>query len=440
MSMEMRKSGAVDEGDRSGPISGTNTLTPIVEYDAPNAKPRSAFAHELGHAAIGLFDDYVTGEVSVTVDTTDVESDLWNYTNNDVLLDREGQRYFGMPFEVDGAPLMKNNRSVRLRYFWGRATWLNAQAAGGLNVFAYLSAKRFRIAYEPPGFAKLKFAKPNKAGFESIYKPTQWSKDWLWDPAVAPVAPVLGSPAKPGRPGKLAKCDLHLYHLGEDEFSKSKNGGPYNGILALCMKLSASFDIPAHAGLTDYKKDDIVRSGGTHYKCKADHKSGLFAELGSMSASKWRVVNDVKICRQKIAHLEDLNRRIMAMLQDKFKLKGNGGDFSMTYLRIFPQWEITNAVGNATAGTHLKIEFAFGSKKFKPVAADPAAGTPHYLIAGTGCNPKSIIRYLFGKIGDNPHEWPAQGGVDGDLNKDDMGKLAEWMNANAGAHFSVENI
>jgi len=83
----------------------------------------------------------------------------------------------------------------------------------------------------------------------------------------------------------------------------------------------------------------------------------------------------------------------------------------------------------------LEIEFAFGSKNFTPVA-----GPSRCLIAGTGCNPKSIIRYLFGKIGDDAREWPAQGGVDGDLNKDDMGRLAEWMNEKAGAHFNVEDI
>jgi hypothetical protein len=53
----------------------------------------------------------------------------------------DGQRYAGMLYETDVEALMKSNRSVRVRYFWGRTKWLNDQTWAGLSSF--LAAKKF---------------------------------------------------------------------------------------------------------------------------------------------------------------------------------------------------------------------------------------------------------------------------------------------------------
>ncbi len=503
--MTMRASGAVDEGSDWGPVSATNPLDPVVEYGG-GTYPSSAFSHELGHAAIGLWDDYVTGKLSITWggpnDTADSRA-LFDYNDNDDEGDRQGQRYLGMPYELDEQPLMKTNRAVRLRYFWGRTKWLNDQTAPGLGGF--LAGKRFRIAYEPAGADKLKYIKPAGAAYESIYKPSFSAPAWSL--------------------GRQGQCDLHLYHLGEDEFSKTLDGGPYNGILVLCLKMSASFPVPVFDGKTAYKRGDFVELDGTQYKCKADftptvtpfsgsatyaanavveidgsvykciagftpvigdlsgrkdyaagdlvrragkiysckadYTTGLLEGLGSsidtakwqevaagvgytmdattwqkvapgegytMDTAKWAAADAQLLALQKIAHMEDLNRRILTMVQGKFKLQGSG-NFSTTYIRIFPQWEVVDSAAAATGNTNFNITFQFGSTDFAP------AGTT--IVAGTGCKPKSIIRYMLGKIGDVAGNWDAEGGVDGDLTKEDFPQLKAWMDANAGGRFNV---
>jgi hypothetical protein len=414
LTMAMRKSGALDEG----------AAPPTTEYGNQAIPAQCAFAHELGHAAIGLFDDYITGKVSQEfgsgVSAKKVnDANVWSYSANDVLLDRNGQRCFGMPYQIDGVPMMKTNQSIRLRYYWGRTKWLNDMAAGAIGVFAHLAGKRFRVAYQPPGgAAKLKYLKPNKTGFESIYFPTARTSRWQWDVA------------------RSALCDLSLYHLGEDEFSKTETGGPYNGVLALSLKLSASFEVPAYAGSTEYKKDDLVMSGASCYRCKAEHKSGMLAGLAAIDTTKWSLVDEKAQYKSRLAHLASLTGHLQNALQGKFKLTAGSGDFSTTYLRIFPQWEISDRVGSSSAGTHREIKFVFGSKKFKPVATD---GSP-YLVAGTGCDPKSIVRYLLGAMGDRPSKWKSEGGVSADMTANDIRRLAEWMTDKVGIQFNVANV
>lgn len=409
--MTMRKSGAVDEGDSGrGPVSGTNPVAPFPQYDGA-ASPKSAFAHELGHAAIGLWDDYITDDGKLA------DSDVATWNGNDAEGDRQSQRYLGMPYDVDDVPLMKSNRALRLRYFWGRAKWLNDKAGGTLN--AFLGGRRFRIAYEPAGGAgKLKYSRPAGAAFDSIY--------------VHSVPNPAGGPPPVWALGNRGRCELFLYHLGDDEFSKNKNGGPYNGILVVGLKVAVCFRVPAFAGSTGYKVGDIVERNGVQYKCKVDHTSGLLAGLGSgMDGSKWDPASAAMASEQKLNYIADLDQRIMSMMQDRFKLQGSG-IYATTYLRIFPQWQLY-AVGSAPANApHFTLEVVYGSSSFTP------AGTA--IVAGTGCNRKSIIRYMFGKIGDVPGQWPAQGGLDGDLTKDDLPQIKAWMDANAGGRFNVGAI
>ena len=136
-----------------------------------------------------------------------------------------------------------------------------------------------------------------------------------------------------------------------------------------------------------------------------------------MDLTRWDVVTAAESDAQKLKHLEDLNRRIINALQDRFKLQGSG-NFSTTYIRIFPQWEIK--APPATAGNHFSIEFIFGSRVFTP--------TNQSIVAGTGCDPKALIRYMFGMTGAT------------NVTKDELTSLSNWMNANAGGRFNVGTI
>jgi len=403
LTMKMRIGGALDEGDNWGSGPG-GALTPSVEYDAPNAKPKHALTHELGHAAIGLWDEYITSTINSGANSTSLPA----FVNSDKG-GVDGQRFLGMPFEEDEQPLMKSNRSLRVRYLWCRAQWLNDHA--GTALMPFLAAKRFRIRYDPVGgAATLKFTKPNAVGYKNIHLPT----------ATTPNHPLTQN----------GLCDVHLYHLGQDEFSQFKDGGPYTGIVCVCFKMSAAFRIPQFAGNESYKTGDIVLRGTAHYQCLRDHTSGIFSGMGSsMTATDWVTVTADEIDVQKMNHAENLSLQIKTKLQDRFKLQGNG-NFSTTYLRIFPQWEFrATAATAASAGTHFTIEFVFGSNVFTPSA--------HNIVAGTACDATSIVRYLIGKIGATSSQWAAQGGVATDITKDDFPALKTWMDGHAGGRFNV---
>jgi hypothetical protein len=119
------------------------------------------------------------------------------------------------------------------------------------------------------------------------------------------------------------------------------------------------------------------------------------------------------------------------MLAKKFKLTGSG-DFAPAYVRIFTQWENVASGTAATGGTHFEIEFGMASKVFQPNA--------NRIKAGIDCNTATIIRYLYGKIGDDPAQWASQGGATGNLVKDDLARLKKWMDKNAGGTFTVADI
>ncbi len=430
--MVMRRSGALDEGDDWGndfwPLHPPNhpesaprsqALTPIAEYDVGNASPASAFAHELGHAAIGAWDDYVTGGL----EHNGKDTELWKYKVGNADMEIEGQRYPGMPYEADAGGIMNSNRSVRIRYFWGRANWLNDLAEGALEKF--LAKRRFRIAYKPADTAKQKlvYSKPKGDKFRGIYKPVE-----------SKTSQSLG---------KNGKCDLHLYHLGEDEFSRVLQGGPYTGVLALCLKLSARFLTPDWAVGTAYKVDQVAKRNGKIYLCKQDHTPALVPQNPAppgnpppmvpppMNPAQWDELTAKAYAKRQKQHCESINKALLEKLQGKFKLQGNG-NFSTTYIRMFPQWEIVEPNAQRLAGTNFELEFEFGSDKFAP--------TGDKIVAGTKCKPITLIRYFFGKIGDSSAAWPNEGGLEAELTKDDFPKIKEWMDANAEGRFNVGAI
>ena len=120
----------------------------------------------------------------------------------------------------------------------------------------------------------------------------------------------------------------------------------------------------------------------------------------------------------------------MSKLQEKFKLQGNG-NFSTTFLRVFPQWKIVDP-GAHGGEAHFNFNFKFGSEEFTPAGSTVAAGI--------ACKQQAIVRYVVGKIGDVATDWPAQGGLEAELTKDDFPQLKAWMDTNATGRFNVGDI
>lgn len=443
--MMMRRSGAKDEGEGWG--DGVSTLPAIPQFDRGNAHPKCAFAHELGHSAFQLFDSYVTmpGRLYQAGHSYPnqklLSSSLWGYDTTIYTDKKEGQEYVGMPYELDIGAMMKANRAeTRLRYAWLRANWLNDQAqAGGVDKLPeLLGGRRFRAAYEAPGKPKLKYHREETD--RNIYAPR------------TSAACVLEN---------ARQARLHLYSLGDDEFARVLKGGPYTGILVVALKICAKFEsVMAWAKKGKYFVGDVVKNGASFYTCKTDHSNKDFdavndwqaepAYVGTTayaagnkvvhagkwyrhgggtgtgapgaSGSPWKEYPTAMTLSQQVTAMQFLNTKIKEMMEvdgvGKFKLYG-GGDFATTQIRFFPQWAHDNDPG----GTHLTLIYSPGTKAFQPDGAT--------VRAGTNCEAATLIRYLFGKLGDDPTQWATQG-MAGDLKREDLGKLSEWMNTNSG--------
>lgn len=163
-----------------------------------------AVAHELGHGT-GLKDSYVYNMTSLNGDT-------WSG------LPRYEQYYKGMPYVIDGHSLMFRNQGLRLRQYWGKASWLHDSIA---SLPAMQGADRFQVVY--PGKTDLKYSRPAGETLKDVYTPKHEQADFEWK--------------------TNAKCDLFLYRLGADEFSHGlTNGQFYNGILAVTTRIRLDFD------------------------------------------------------------------------------------------------------------------------------------------------------------------------------------------------------
>jgi hypothetical protein len=441
-SMTMRIGGASDEGESWGDPTGN--LPAITRFEDGSANPKCAFAHELGHSAFGLFDSYLTasGSLCETNDEdTELSDSLCGYENFQAE-HKDQQEYFGMPYEMDtGAIMFENRAEPRLRYFWLRANWLNdnAKVGGADKVPEFLAQKRFRAAYEAKDKPKLKYHRLETD--RNIYAPWKTASSYSLQ--------------------NHGKCDLHLYTFGDDEYARILRGGPYKGILAVNTKIlckftrvmdwakkgqyftgdivknagsfhiaksdhaNADFDVanwnavPAWAANTAYAVGDYVSHGGKCYKCKliTPNNQAAFAE-----GAWWDQYPKSLKTKKQITAMETLNAKIKAQFGDaasvgKFKLYGSGQN-SPVLIRILPHW----AHETDPRAAHMTITFSYGSKAFQPNGAS--------ISAGVSCDPITLARYLYGKLGDDPTKWADQG-LTGDIVKADLVKLSEWMNANA---------
>jgi len=216
-------------------------------------RARRVLAHELGHAVIGLFDDYITQEWDRRVPTY-----------------KDAQRYPGVAYFRDEAGIMGVNRSPRLRMYWGRANWLNDESATTLNNF--LAGKKFRATCDLGG-TKFKFELD--APSRNIYTPT-------YD---TPVNVSLG---------EQGKADLWLYKIGDDEFARQAKGGPYDGILVVEIRVCVVFKDGVKANLAqwdagqNYVVGNCIEHKAAFYVCTTAH---LSADGNAPAGANWFALN-----------------------------------------------------------------------------------------------------------------------------------------------------
>ncbi len=262
--MRMRNTAYQGEGEYWG--SAANTEARENDYDGTTAPARCAFAHELGHAAIGLYDEYVYY--------------LEGYSG---ILPRYEQYYPGMPYVPDNPTIMKSNQAIRMHQFWGRANWLNDESRIGRPLNKFLDGKQFKITYSPAGKAKLEYELRDSSDADYHNSARSKYRD-IYKPAYSGMSHALGG---------NGKCDLLLYKLGDDEFARGLNGGTYDGILVLSPRISVRFIAGAlgawQAG-KNYKTKDVVTQGGAKYICKQNHTSS--PDFNTDKAANWIEISD----------------------------------------------------------------------------------------------------------------------------------------------------
>jgi hypothetical protein len=366
--------------DSRAPLAGDPA---IADYDDTPAAQRNAFAHELGHAAVGLFDDYITQ----TLDIANVPT----YA--------KPQRYPGVPYNFDPVSIMNMNRAVRLRSLWGRVLYVNKEANGGV-LDKFLDKKVFRAAYAPAGKDKLKYFMP---GGKSIYKPVQEGTD-------------VGL-------GEQGKANLYLYELGEDEFLRWMQNGPYDAILVLNWKICVTFiDVPVPgpwAATHAYTAGDTAKSAGQAYRCKTGHTSGA-----TFDATNWETITPKTWNNStKKDTIEDIDKRIHqalegASLEGKFKLT-SGGKYKKVFVRAFPEWCHKATVATADpAGTHFTfVVSGDGTSTMKTTGSKVEVGENAAAIP--------MLRYILGR-------YTAVGDKTSAIALADLPKLSEWIKTNTG--------
>lgn len=465
--MFMRRSGYTDEGATWG--SGAGTEARENDYTGGKAAARCALAHELGHAAVGLWDDYITQTYSVGVPAVN-----WGIPTY-----KTAQRYLGVPYKRDFSAIMNSNQATRLRYFWPRAKWLNDESQAGKKLDKFLKARKFKPTFA--GTTKLLFDPAPQTG---IYKP-----------AFTETGKAIGL---------KGKCDLHLYKLGDDEFAELLKAQHFDGILVVethlcvtykpgirpstvwatgtvyaagaCVVESSKYYVcaaghtagvfatnlgankwvevdpaatpAAVAANTDYVFGNFVKSGADWYVCGQNHRSGVFAN--DVAAGKF-----VKLAgkttdwtaAQKKQWAGAMNTDIINMLEGvdvagdpvsvgngKFWLSCSnaGSPFAKTYVRIFPEWQSKNPADADPADTHFTLVISMdGSAWFSA-----NGGT---LTLGNSCDNKTVTRYLYGLLNDDAAGRAGQN-LTAAFAEADLAPFKAWVEGKTPGTFTVKKF
>lgn len=461
--MYMRRSGYKDEGSDWG--DAPNEALP-ADYALPGT-PRCALAHELGHAVLGLWDDYIT-QMQMGVPSF-----------------KAIQRYPGVPFYRDIASMMSPNQTVRLRHFWGRARWMNAEGKSGKALHKFLKEKAFHPTYAPAGKDKLVYFLPD-------------STNSFWKPSHTQVNVDLG---------EKGKSDLHLYPLGTDEFSALLPDGPWDGMLLIDTRIQVEFIKGLEVAPLDWAVGTAFVAGqvadydAEYYVCKTPHTAATF----SAEAAHWqkldpdtetpRVVGAIynpgqilswlgnhyvvltahtaaplaadltaaKLIqcnaktrdwptddprhRIKTAWAGDIKKGIAESIEGtegKFRFTRDGDGFTKIYLRPFPQFffpqhytepnPLTAGTSKAEIGAQaqykIKVRYT-ASKGFGPKGSN--------LTVSSGAVPNTVTRYLYGRLSEDPVTRATQTPV-ADLTAADLAKMKDWVDGKVGGAQATEKL
>lgn len=187
---------AEDETSSMEATMGTGKLRVLAAN--PTTNRGFAAAHETGHTG-GLPDDYHPSTLGVPAE--------------------ESNHIPGSPYVTDTQAMMKSNREVRARYFWPVAEWLRSVS----------------------GFANAKYeVKHGASVYKLPYLPTANVRRSL---VAWPLAGKIHA-----RPAPNGHCDVYLYLLGDDEFSRTvlpglAGGGTFDAILVV-MHIAAFSSVP----------------------------------------------------------------------------------------------------------------------------------------------------------------------------------------------------
>jgi Putative peptidoglycan binding domain/OmpA family len=190
--------------------------------------------------------------------------------------------------------------------------------------------------------------------------------------------------------GNNAHCDLFLYFLGEDEFAHNiTEGQTYNGMLVENTHIHLTFN---GAGWTNAKKRQWTQA---------------------------------------------LNNTMDQGLNGKYRLarKSGTGDYDNTFLRFYWQYTVTNPDPD-------------GSHHFRLTVNSTGDGITHSnahperLTVGKNCDMNILIAYCLGI------KMSRFKGIFGyirrllydDIDKDDLARLATWMQTKAGAEFKIHEL
>ncbi len=195
----------------------------------------SANAHETGHGD-SLVDEYVERWTSASYQ----QPGFFSYSP-------------GGPFDFDSRAMMRGNKTIRTRYYWHIAEWLNK-----------LYNSEFVI-------------ERNSIKFELPTHPQKTEKTYVSFPI---------SSAADQESGDRGKYDLFLYKLGEDEFNrnilrdhpiKGKTAiPPFDAILMIIVKMRFEFHTNAHStikgGLSNINSGILSQFNQKFYASSAQHQ------------------------------------------------------------------------------------------------------------------------------------------------------------------------
>lgn len=250
----------------------------VTDYDG-KGYPCLAVAHELGHAQ-GLDDEY---DYSLKVATKS-----WRG------LPRYKQYYDGMPYVIDAASIMKRNQAPRLRHYWGKVSWINANIAS-IPGLGNPDKDHLEVVY--PG-KDPKYTRPAGETMQAIYIDTgnipanRKKTNFSWG-------------------GNNATCDLFLYRLGDDEFARTITQNQlYTGILVANTRVYLRF------------------------------------QGGGWTNAKQRLWT------------QTLNATMDQGLNSRFRLarKSGKGDYDNTFLRFYWQYTVTNPDPDGSHHFHFNVQ------------------------------------------------------------------------------------